>query len=63
MNSNETSTESNPKWSGLVKLLYPGVGIKRWLLIGAAGVVIWSIGVAFFLRKIFDFSFQNLIHI
>ena len=61
MNSNETSTENNPKWSGLVKLLYPGIGIKRWLLIGGAGVAIWSIGVAFLLRKIFDVRFPEFL--
>ena len=42
--------------SDLLKLLYPGLGIKRWLLVGAAGVAVWSIGAAFLLRKLFSFA-------
>ena len=61
MKSNKASPESNPRWRGLIKLLYPGIGIKRWLLIGGAGVAIWSIGVAFLLRKIFDVRFPEFL--
>ena len=42
--------------SDLLKLLYPGLGIKRWLFVGALGVAVWSIGVAFLLRKLFSFA-------
>ena len=42
--------------SDLLKLLYPGLGIKRWLFVGAMGVTVWSIGVAFLLRKLFSFA-------
>ncbi len=36
------------------RLLMPGVGVKRWLLAGAFGVAISSIGVAFMIRRIFE---------
>ena len=61
MNGTEgTSTvneERGRSWrSDLLKLLYPGLGIKRWLFVGAMGVAVWSIGVAFLLRKLFSFA-------
>ena len=51
--SGRTESEGSP-WSGLVKLVYPGVGIKRWLLVGAAGIALLSVGGAFLLRRLFD---------
>ena len=39
---------------GLFKLIYPGVGIKRWLLVGAIGIALLSVGGAFLLRRLFD---------
>lgn len=47
-------SRSGSRWTVLLKLMYPGVGLKRWLLVGAFGIAVWSIGVAFLLRKIFD---------
>ena len=46
---------------GVFKLLYPGVGVKRWLLVGAAGVCVWSIGAAFMLRKLFALPFPDFL--
>ncbi len=43
-------------WSDAVKLLYPGLGVKRWLLVGALGVVAWSVGIAFLVRRLFSFA-------
>ena len=61
MNGTDGSSPTNggsgqPSRSDLLKLLYPGLGIKRWLLVGAAGVAVWSIGAAFLLRKLFSFA-------
>ena len=47
-------TRDHSRWTGLLRLLYPGLGLKRWLLVGAMGIAVWSIGVAFLLRKVFD---------
>ena len=47
--------------AGVFKLLYPGVGVKRWLLVGAAGVCVWSIGAAFMLRKLFALPFPDFL--
>ena len=44
-----------------LRLLYPGVGLKRWALVGAAGVAICSIGAAYLLRKFFEIPFPNFL--
>ncbi len=44
-----------------LRLLYPGIGLKRWAAIGAAGVFICSIGMAFLLRKLFALPFPNFL--
>ena len=58
--SNEVQTPRS-KLAGVLKLLYPGVGIKRWLLVGAAGIAVWSIGAAFMLRKLFALRFPDFL--
>lgn len=40
--------------SGIFKLIYPGVGIKRWILVGSVGVAFLSVGGAFILRRALD---------
>ena len=44
-----------------LRLLYPGIGLKRWAAIGAIGVVICSIGMAFLLRKLFALPFPDFL--
>ena len=39
------------RWGRLLRLMYPGVGLKRWLLVGALGVAVSSVGGAFLIRK------------
>ena len=46
---------------GLLKLLYPGMGIKRWLLLGAAGIGAGSIGAAFLVRKLLALGFPDFL--
>ena len=48
-----TETEGSA-WAGLLKLGYPGVGVKRWLLLGGVGIALLSVGGAFLLRRAFD---------
>ena len=44
-----------------LRLLYPGIGLKRWAAIGAIGVFICSIGMAFLLRKFFALPFPDFL--
>ena len=44
-----------------LRLLHPGVGLKRWALIGAVGVAFCSIGVAYLIRKFFSISFPDFL--
>ena len=48
--------------ASLLRLGYPGVGVKRWLLVGALGIAVCSIGAAFLLRKLFELRFPNFLH-
>jgi len=43
------------------RLLRFGVGLKRWALIGAIGVAIWSIGFAWLIRQFSDLKFPNFL--
>ena len=54
-------SRGHSRWTGLLRLLYPGLGLKRWLLVGALGIAVWSIGFAFLLRKIFDVGFPDFL--
>ena len=44
-----------------LRLLHPGVGLKRWALIGAVGVAFCSIGLAYLIRKFFSVSFPDFL--
>ena len=44
-----------------LRLLYPGIGLKRWAAIGALGVIGCSIGMAFLLRKLFALPFPDFL--
>lgn len=46
---------------GLIKLFYLGMGIKRWFLVSALGIAVCSIGLAYLLRKLFEFRFPNFL--
>ena len=58
---NQGERRLNPRWARIVRLLYPGVGLKRWLLVGALGVAAWSVGVAFISRRIFEVRFPEFL--
>ena len=45
----------------LLRMLHPGLGVKRWLLLGAAGISLCSIGLAFLLRKLFALGFPDFL--
>ena len=44
-----------------LRLLHPGVGLKRWALIGAIGVAFCSIGLAYLIRKFFSVGFPDFL--
>jgi len=43
------------------KLLYPGIGLKRWLISGSIGIGLLSVGIAYTISKMAWFSFSNLL--
>ena len=43
-------------WQVALKLSMPGIGIKRWVLLGALGVSICSVGMAYVARRVFDLT-------
>ena len=48
-------------WAVFRKLLLIGLGIKRWLLIGALGVGVVSVGVAFVIKNVLDLITPNFL--
>ncbi len=43
-------------WQSVMRLIVPGVGLKRWLLLGAVGVSVCSVGMAYVARRVFDLT-------
>jgi len=46
---------------GVLKFAYPGLGIKRWLLLGAFGISVCAVGLTFLLRKLWAVSAPGLL--
>ena len=46
---------------GLLKLLHPGIGVKRWLALGSLGIAAWSVGIAFLSRRVFEVNFPEFL--
>ena len=55
----ENTQEHSTLWGDLLKLLHPGVGLKRWLILGALGISVCSIGIAVLLRQTLELSLPN----
>ncbi len=53
--------ESVSRVQRFLRLLHPGVGLKRWALIGAIGVAFCSIGLAYLIRKFFSVGFPDFL--
>jgi uncharacterized cofD-like protein len=49
------------RWNRFARFLPVGVGLKRWALMGAIGIAIWSIGFAWLMRQFFDLKFPNFL--
>ena len=43
------------------KLFYLGLGVKRWLLVGALGIGICSVGLAFVIKNLFGLHLPNFL--
>ena len=48
-------------WTVAGKLFYFGLGVKRWLLVGAFGIAICSIGPAIVIKSLFSLHLPNLL--
>jgi hypothetical protein len=46
-----------------IKWLYPGMRIKRWLLLLMGGVTLAGLGIAYFLREVYvSFTFPSVFY-
>ena len=55
------SRKGRPGWGVLTKFFYFGLGVKRWLLAGSAGIAISSIGLAFLIKNLFAINFPDFL--
>ena len=62
---NGPTPEGSESATGLIRrflrLLYPGIGLKRWAIMGAMGVAVCSIGAAYLLRKFLALRFPDFL--
>ena len=62
--SNDISAQPGARrsrWALLRQFFYLGLGVKRWLLVGSAGVGICSIGLAFVIKNVLDISLPQFL--
>ena len=50
-----------PRFAVLKKFLYVGLGVKRWLLLGASGIGVCAVGLAFVLKNILDLDVPDFL--
>lgn len=48
-------------WAVFRRLLYFGLGVKRWLLAGAVGIGVCAVGIAFVIKNLFALNTPNLL--
>ena len=48
-------------WALFRKLLYFGLGVKRWLLAGAVGIGVCAVGIAFVIKNLFALNAPNVL--
>ena len=58
---NNTPSTSSSSWAVLRKLLYIGLGLKRWLLVGGAGIALCAIGLAVVIKNILALTLPNIL--
>ena len=64
MRNGERSRSSTPlklRARAFMRLLYPGLGLKRWVAAGAFGVVAFGVGLAYILRGQFTLTFPDFL--
>ena len=49
------------RWMRLARLMHPGLGLKRWLLVGAFGIAVCSVGLALLVRRLTDLTFPDFL--
>ena len=47
-------------WTFAMHFFYLGLGVKRWLLVGAFGISVSSVGLAFVIKNLFDLSLPDV---
>ena len=60
-NPNGSSPSNGSAFADALRLLYPGLGFKRWLLLGAAGVFAGAVGVAYLVKHLLPIPFPNFL--
>ena len=55
------AAHTSGRWDSLRKFLYRGLGVKRWLLVGSAGVGVCSVGLAFVIKNILDLALPDVL--
>ena len=59
--SGNSSERRTSRWYNLARLLVPGLNLKRWLILGAAGISIVSVGIAFLARRALALTFPDFL--
>ena len=59
--SNGSHNSNGHNKFGVLKLAYPGLGIKRWLLGGAFGISVCAVGLTLLLRKLYALGAPGLL--
>ena len=59
--SEHSSIRQPSRWYNLARLLAPGLNLKRWLVLGAAGISILSVGIAFLARRALALTFPDFL--
>ena len=59
--SDHSPVRRSSRWYNLVRLLAPGLNLKRWLVLGAAGISILSVGIAFLARRALAITFPDFL--
>ena len=60
--TNGPADDDGPRrFAALKKFLYIGLGVKRWLLLGALGIAVCSVGIAFVLKNLLDLNVPDVL--
>ena len=55
------SKHRHSRWYNLARLIVPGLNLKRWLVLGAAGISVLSVGIGFLARRALALNFPDFL--